>query len=45
MAPMTRWHGMTMGIGLEPLASPTAREAALDLPRRREISKNYAVSP
>ena len=26
---MTRWHGITIGIGLLPLARPTAREAAL----------------
>ena len=24
---MTRWHGMTMGIGLRPFAAPTARMA------------------
>ena len=44
-APITRWHGMTIGIGLLPLASPTAREAALDLPRRFAIWPYDAVSP
>ena len=29
--PMTRWHGMMMGIGFEPFANPTAR-SALGLP-------------
>ena len=28
LAPMTRWHGTTIGIGLRPLARPTARKAA-----------------
>ena len=27
MAPITRWHGTIMPIGLWPLARPTAREA------------------
>ena len=27
LAPMTRWHGMINGMGLRPLAAPTAREA------------------
>jgi hypothetical protein len=31
--PMTRWHGMMMGIGFEPFANPTAR-SALGLPMR-----------
>ena len=26
-APITRWHGMTMGNGFLPFAAPTAREA------------------
>ena len=31
-APMTRWHGTMIEIGLRPLARPTAREATGDLP-------------
>src|SRR5450755_2989749 len=27
LLPITRWQGMMIGIGLDPLASPTAREA------------------
>src|SRR4249919_2860381 len=42
---MTRWHGITIGIGLRPLASPTARDAALDLPRRCASSPYDEVSP
>ena len=38
LEPMTRWQGMMMGIGFDPLARPTAREA-LGLPMR------FASSP
>ncbi len=31
-APITRWHGTMIEIGLRPLARPTAREATGDLP-------------
>jgi len=31
--PITRWHGMMMGMGLQPFANPTAR-TALGLPMR-----------
>ena len=44
-APITRWHGMTIGIGLRPFASPTALEAAFVMPSFRAISPYDAVSP
>src|SRR4029453_16229445 len=44
-APMTRWHGTTIGIGLAPLAMPTARDAAGSIPSDAAISPYDAVVP
>jgi len=43
-APMTRWQGITMGMGLLPFASPTAREAFTS-PRSVASAPYVVVSP
>ncbi len=44
-APTTRWHGITIGIGLRPLAIPTARDPCPVIPSRPAISPYVAVRP
>ena len=45
-APITRWHGVTIAIGLLPLAMPTAREATRgSAPTRAAISPYDVVVP
>jgi hypothetical protein len=42
LAPMTRWQGMTIGIGLAPFAAPTARTADGVRYVRRSRSRSWS---
>ena len=45
MAPITRWQGTTIGIGLDPFAVPTAREAVIGWPSERASAPYVVVVP